>query len=676
MSQPVPQASPGASDQSQAGTVTTRSVVLGLACVAFVAAFAPYNDFHLDNTYFIGNHFPIGVTLLMVVLVLGVNTLLRCWRAGAALGSGELIVVWGMCLVGSAFPTAGLLRQLIPWMVTPIYLRPQHPDWADALAFLPKQLFPTMDPSNDAVVESFFLGAPEGQSGAVPWGDWAMPGGLWMLYFLPLFLGVLLLSVLMSRQWIVHEKLQFPIAAVMLEMVRDAPPGRRLNAFFRDRRMWLGAGVVMAIHLLNGLHAYYPKVPQIPRGYNMTGLFTEGFWAHFIWWITWGSVYFSMVGIAFLMASEVSLSLWLFILIYSTIDAVCRYNGVMPFESFRCQTYGAILAMGGYLLFLARSHLWRAFRVAFSPPRDDRDIAYLGYRWVVRGLLLCTAVSVLWLCAAGMSPPVALGLTMILYLVYLVLSRVVAETGMFFVLPRMWIEHLFPLMLPSVISAKDQALVIATAGPAFYPRETLMPFAFNALRLGHEAEREDARPAADTAGPGVRRSFVGALAAACVVSILVAGVVSLMLYYRYGLVRTNAWLGITWCENHVDYMVDYLRGKPSLPGQGPAHMAVGAGLIVVLGVCRVRFPRWPLVPIALCVAVSDALGYMWFSILIGWACKMMVMRLGGVSLYNRLRPLFLGMVIGEVLMAGIWMAVNACVRFLGYEGSSFAVLPG
>jgi hypothetical protein len=123
-------------------------------------------------------------------------------------------------------------------------------------------------------------------------------------------------------------------------------------------------------------------------------------------------------------------------------------------------------------------------------------------------------------------------------------------------------------------------------------------------------------------------------------------------------------------------MSHYLEGVPAPPGQGPVQVAVGATLLLVLGLCRLRFARWPLVPITLCFASSDALGLMWFSILIGWLCKISVMRLGGVALFNRLRPLFLGLLIGEVLMAGAWMVVGAIVRFNGFELTSVTILPG
>src|SRR5438132_1573904 len=56
-----------------AKALTGRAVGLGLVLVAFVAAFTPYNDYVLQNSPFIGNHFPIGIMTLMAVLLLVVN---------------------------------------------------------------------------------------------------------------------------------------------------------------------------------------------------------------------------------------------------------------------------------------------------------------------------------------------------------------------------------------------------------------------------------------------------------------------------------------------------------------------------------------------------------------------------------------------------------------------------
>ena len=651
--------------------ITARAVVLGLGFVVFIAAFSPYNDFVLQNTRFIGNHFPIGITSLMLILVLALNPLLRWLRPGASLRCSELIVIWTMCLVGAAFPITGLLRQLIPWLIAPIYYLTHHPEWLQLLEVIPNWMFPTTDPANDDVITGFMLGSDPGQPLAVPWGAWVGPLARWGLYYVPLFLGMMLFAVLISRQWIVHEKLQYPIASLMLDMVRDAPRGRRLNALFTNRLMWAGATVVMAIHLINGLHAIFPKVPQILLGYNLNEILTEGFWPYYKWYVRSATVYFSMVGIAFLMASHVSLSLWFFLLLFTTIAAIILYHGVDPYDEIHTQSKGATLAMGGMLLFMARAHLWRALRLAFLPVRDHGDREYTSYRWVVWGLMLCVAAAIFWQWCTGLPLPLAIAQVAMVFLSHIVMARIVAETGMFFVPGGR--PPLFWSALPA-----HRVLWFNNAWSAARTAETLLPYVFNGLWLRHAvSEQERAKVDRESTGRSGFVGFVGVMLVSMLLSMVIGSVVWLAIYYSEGLVRTNAWIGIGWSVNICKDMMKMLQEIPTRDVRAePLHLGIGAAAIILLGLCRWYIPRWPLVPIALCMGISNELGFMWLSILIGWACKVIVMRTGGVTAYQRLRPLFLGMVFGEVVMGGVWMAVGAIARLNGLQLNNYQVLPG
>ncbi len=651
--------------------ITARSLLLGLCGVVIVAAFTPYNDFVLKNTRFIGNHFPIGITLMMLMLILGVNPLLKWVRPAAALRSTELIFIWTMCLVSAAFANTGLLRQLIPWMVAPIYYMTHHPEWSQLLEVIPNWMFPSIDPANEAVVTNFMLGKDPGEPLAVPWGAWVGPLAKQGLYYVPLFLGMMLFSVLMSRQWIVHEKLQYPIASIMLEMVRDAPEQRCFNALFTNRRMWAGAGVVMALHLINGLHTIFPKVPEIPIQFDLRETLTEGFWPQYKWFVRYGTIYFSMIGIAFLMATQVSFSLWSILIALTTIAAILRYHGVDPYDEIHTQSRGAALAMGVMLLFLARSHLWRAFRVAFSRGRSGEDRTYASYRWVVRGLVICLVVAVAWQWLTGLPLPYAIAQVAMAYLGSLVVARIVAETGMFFVpggnAPMFWDA-----------APRFKVLWFNNVWPSARSAETMMPYVFNALWLRHAATgQKQSDPGTGSSGrPGLGRLVV-AMCAAMLLCMVVAAAVWIVIYYSEGLVRTNEWIGVGWSVNICKDMMKMLHGLPGHDVRSSAlHVGIGAAVMVLMGFCRYRIPRWPFVPIALCLGISNHLGYMWLSILIGWACKVIVMRIGGVSVYQRLRPLFLGMVFGEVLMAGVWMAVGAIARMNGLQLAIYQILPG
>ena len=54
--------------------------------------------------------------------------------------------------------------------------------------------------------------------------------------------------------------------------------------------------------------------------------------------------------------------------------------------------------------------------------------------------------------------------------------------------------------------------------------------------------------------------------------------------------------------------------------------------------------------------------------------RLMVVRLGGSSLFQRARPFFIGIIFGEGLAAGFWLLVNAIVVMNGGESQSVKFL--
>jgi hypothetical protein len=72
-------------------------------------------------------------------------------------------------------------------------------------------------------------------------------------------------------------------------------------------------------------------------------------------------------------------------------------------------------------------------------------------------------------------------------------------------------------------------------------------------------------------------------------------------------------------------------------------------LALAFGVCRLRFAWWPLHPVVF-VFLNEWTGrYMAFSFLLGWLIKVAVNRYGGSILYQRLKPLMIGLIAGDML---------------------------
>ncbi len=60
---------------------------------------------------------------------------------------------------------------------------------------------------------------------------------------------------------------------------------------------------------------------------------------------------------------------------------------------------------------------------------------------------------------------------------------------------------------------------------------------------------------------------------------------------------------------------------------------------------------------------------LWCSFFIGWICNALCMRYGGVVLFKKVRFIFIGLIIGDFLMGGIWALVGL------FTDASYQVLP-
>ena len=73
---------------------------------------------------------------------------------------------------------------------------------------------------------------------------------------------------------------------------------------------------------------------------------------------------------------------------------------------------------------------------------------------------------------------------------------------------------------------------------------------------------------------------------------------------------------------------------------------VGAAAMAVLTFLKYRFAWWPLHPVGLAVASVWTIRRSAFSLFLAWVAKVLILRLGGVRLYRRAAPFFLGLVLG------------------------------
>jgi hypothetical protein len=94
---------------------------------------------------------------------------------------------------------------------------------------------------------------------------------------------------------------------------------------------------------------------------------------------------------------------------------------------------------------------------------------------------------------------------------------------------------------------------------------------------------------------------------------------------------------------------------------------VGFGVGSFLVQMNRRHLWWSLSPLGFVVASSENIaGQIWSSVLLGWLVSTIVRRLGGLALYRRLRPFFLGLILGDAVTYGVVVLVEA---FVGVRGA-------
>ena len=88
-----------------------------------------------------------------------------------------------------------------------------------------------------------------------------------------------------------------------------------------------------------------------------------------------------------------------------------------------------------------------------------------------------------------------------------------------------------------------------------------------------------------------------------------------------------------------------------------------------------RSASWPLLPVGYLLCNSPYIAEAWFSLMLGWLAKVLILKFGGASLYQKARPIFVGLIFGEALAAGVWMLISLALAMAGYDYQSIPMLP-
>jgi hypothetical protein len=641
--------------------VSLRAVLWGAALSLWIGVSLPYTNMIIKGGLLAHNHNTPAALFVFFLFVGLVHTVTVAIKRGWGYSRGELATIYIMAMMATVIPTIGFSEYLLPIIAGFTYYATPENAWADSfLPFMPEWAIP----QDEEAVRHFYEGLPEGLP--LPWGAWAEPIFYWVVFVLAVYWTSACAMVIVRRQWLEREKLLYPLVQLPLDMIRDDESESVLKPFFRNTAMWIGFAVPFLIGSYNSLHMYFPAIPEIPSYAGQGPLIT-------MYMVFRGTTQiivmlnFGLVGFGYLLSRDIALGLWLFALLavvqrgtfnmfgIASTETLSRFaNHTGPFLAHQAMGAMTVLLFSG--LWMGRQHLQDVFRKAFGGDDsvDDSD-EVLSYRTAVFGMFAGLAVVSVWLWQSGMPAWIVPIFLFAVLVVFVTLTRAVVEGGVAVIrAPLMPADFVISGLGTSLIGSFGIAAMGLTYVWASNIRIFFMPAFANALRLAEEIGHRKHR-LKWAIGIAVILALGGSLWSVLVMS------------YKYGGVNLHGFWFIGVPGNAGSFTSQFLL-NPSAPNWGGwVFTGIGAVIQGLLVLARARLTWWPLHPLGFVISSFDIMTYVWFSVLISWAIKSIVLKYGGPTLYRTTRPFFLGLILGQICVAGMWLIIDF---FTGMEGNA------
>ncbi len=627
------------------GPFTWRAFLAGSFGALAIGIGTQYGVMVIHGSYMAIDFSTAGAIFLFFVVVAIINMPLGKLSKRAALTSPELKTVYIMMTVACAIPTMGLSAQILPILTAPYYYALPENSWAEI--FHP-YIKPWLVPQGQREIKYFYEGAPAWESG-VPWGIWIKPLLIWGIFLIALYFVMICIMVILRKQWMDRERLVFPLAQLPLEMVKDEG-NSPVKPFFKNSVMWIGFGIPFVLSSMKGLHHYFPAVPSLELVQSIP-IFRRTLALRF-------RLSMPMLGFFYLVHLDAAFSLWFFNLLSLIVRGLMNTFAITVRESlgiygtpspvFAHQGMGAMIALVLVGLWIGRSHIKNVVRKAFTNDSSVDDSGeMLSYRMAFWGTIIGLIVMTVWLNASGISLIVVPLFLFGAILLFIGLTRVVAESGM-------------AEAVASTISSSFVVSGIGTGplGPSGLTAMSLTYVWSADLRTFVMASTANSLKIIEGEG-GRRRPLFWAIMLSIIITMVSSIWILLKLAYSYGGLNCNDWFFGGGAIAPYNFFASKIL-NPSVPNMlGWYLTAGGAAGMLFLMFMRARFLWWPFHPIGFTIGPVWIMDQIWFTIFLAWLIKTVVVRYGGLRMFQKLRPLFLGLILGQFTCNGVWVLIDA-----------------
>jgi hypothetical protein len=500
--------------------------------------------------------------------------------------------------------------------------------------------------------------------GYIPLREWLRPALVWSAFVLLLAAACFAVNVIMRKKWAESERYPLPNVRIPLALIGAEEPGESaLGRVWSNPYMWAGFGVAVFWGGLKGWHAFNPAVPDLSIDIALGPYVQNPVWGGMF--NTSFSVSLFIVSIAVFFELNVLISMVLGYWICRSVFWIGQVTNLKVNIGFPWRDQQAVGAYLGYffiVLALSRKYLVSVFKAAVrGDAREEGDT--LSSRAAVGLLLGCCLGALIWGRMVGASL-----LSMGVYFGFLVMlgfvtSKFRAECG----LPFGYFTPYNAMLIVSlcgglpVFGAEGMLVALLLSGFLSVTVFFLVPGAqFELIQLGKRMRIQPRHI--------IYTALIGILG-----GLFIGGWVFLSNAYAFG--GDN--IRFQWAFNGLNWFMQTFRSElgtttaawlressPAAVGGtdwGARMMVAWGAIAMILTVLRQLFSGFWFHPIGFILGSSNMMeGAVWGSLLVAWAVRGLVLKVGGAtSVKNKLQPFFVGVFVGSLVVLMLFSVVNS-----------------
>lgn len=669
------------------------SLLIGIAGVIFIPFFVHWYEIvvwqNISQQQLIVNALAPGIFFLVIILVALVNPFLKAVLPFMALDRRQTVMIFCLWMLTGVLC---YMNGFVPVLHTvgavygdaeqrPMMKRMEFRSYMNPKLFLDEQRQDGKGVDaklTEKVTKEYFYGKGSGTkripARIVPWALWWGPLRFWGPFMILMVVFSASLVRTMHRQWSKHELLTYPIAEFANSIV-SVEPGRKFPAVFYNKFFWGGFILISLVYLINGISNWVPEMVRVPLSYAHYQLvksfhFLDKYCGREGYSLFRGMLYPFVAALAVLLPSDISLTCWLgwVLMVFSTgFYFLFTGNVIGVTETGYIQT-GMYVAMLAMILWIGRREYGKILLLAVTF-RKAADRTLQSAVTACRVFVLAFAGLEALLIYAGMDWVIAFILLCCVALIVILTARMTAEIG----IP--WLVNFggkaigMPETMMGFAAIGPKSLAVIAVVGTMLNFDTTNSIAAQETTYGKLVEDRT---------PWAYRLKLNMVLLVGIVAALGATTVSTLWdNYSYGarqekrlsgaltgkMEQASREINKLQIEGNLDSLKQ-LHGLRKLEEVSPRPNFGKFFLygMIVIGACtfmRLRFTWWPFHPLPLLLLNEWCLSRLYVSFFVGWIIKIALVKIGGGKVFIKAKPFFIGIIAGQIVMAGIWIVVNA-----------------